>query len=129
MSTATNQQLRPLTLGEILDRTVQIYRYNFLLFAGVAALPIGFSVILLIPAVAILALLGVAGRNGLHPGFLPGLGFVLVLLMAIPVYLVAYVYSTAGLTLAAVSAQQGEKVTIRGALARVHPRFFTYLGF
>lgn len=129
MSTAINPQLRPLTLGEILDRTIQIYRHNFLLFAGVASLPIGFSVVLLIPAVAILAMFGVAGRNGLHAGFLPGLGFILVLLMAIPVYLVAYVYSTAGLTLAAVAAQRGEKLTIRGALASVHPRFFTYLGF
>lgn len=30
-------QLRPLTLGEILDRTAQLYRTNFLLFAGIAA--------------------------------------------------------------------------------------------
>lgn len=29
--------LRPLTLGEILDRTAQLYRTNFLLFAGISA--------------------------------------------------------------------------------------------
>ncbi len=29
--------LRPLTLGEILDRTAQLYRTNFLLFAGIAS--------------------------------------------------------------------------------------------
>jgi hypothetical protein len=29
--------LRPMSLGEILDRTVQLYRANFLLFAGIAA--------------------------------------------------------------------------------------------
>src|ERR1039458_1784155 len=28
--------LRPLTLGEILDRTAQLYRSNFLLFAGIS---------------------------------------------------------------------------------------------
>jgi hypothetical protein len=28
--------LRPLTLGEILDRTIQLYRTNFLLFAGIS---------------------------------------------------------------------------------------------
>ncbi len=31
--------LRPLSLGEILDRTFQIYRSKFLLFAGIAAIP------------------------------------------------------------------------------------------
>jgi Membrane domain of glycerophosphoryl diester phosphodiesterase len=31
------ETLRPLSLGELLDRTFQIYRNNFLLFAGIAA--------------------------------------------------------------------------------------------
>ncbi len=33
--------LRPLTLGEILDRTAQLYRTNFLLFAGIASVYAG----------------------------------------------------------------------------------------
>jgi hypothetical protein len=33
--------LRPLTLGEILDRTAQLYRANFLLFAGIASVYAG----------------------------------------------------------------------------------------
>jgi hypothetical protein len=32
-----NNQLRPLTLGEILDRTAELYRTHFLLFAGISA--------------------------------------------------------------------------------------------
>src|SRR5580692_898851 len=32
-------QLRPMTLGEILDRTFEIYRKQFLLFVGIAAPP------------------------------------------------------------------------------------------
>ncbi len=32
-------ELRPLTLGELLDRTFFLYRKNFILFAGVVALP------------------------------------------------------------------------------------------
>lgn len=31
--------LRPLSLGEILDRTFTLYRRNFLLFAGIIAIP------------------------------------------------------------------------------------------
>lgn len=33
--------LRPMTLGEILDRTAQLYRQNFLLFAGIASIYAG----------------------------------------------------------------------------------------
>lgn len=33
--------LRPLTLGEILDRTAQLYRTNFLVFAGISAVNAG----------------------------------------------------------------------------------------
>jgi hypothetical protein len=33
-----NYQLRPLTLGEILDRTAELYRTHFLLFAGISAI-------------------------------------------------------------------------------------------
>jgi hypothetical protein len=34
-----NVDLRPMTLGEVLDRTFTLYRENFLLFAGITALP------------------------------------------------------------------------------------------
>jgi hypothetical protein len=34
-----NEPLRPMSLGEILDRTFQIYRAKFLVFAGIAAIP------------------------------------------------------------------------------------------
>ncbi len=34
-----NLDLRPLSLGEILDRTFSLYRQNFLLFLGITALP------------------------------------------------------------------------------------------
>jgi hypothetical protein len=34
-----NLDLRPLSLGEILDRTFSIYRGNFLLFVGITAIP------------------------------------------------------------------------------------------
>jgi hypothetical protein len=38
--------LRPLTLGEILDRTAQLYRTNFLLFAGISAVNAGAALVL-----------------------------------------------------------------------------------
>src|SRR5579875_2961080 len=35
----TNLDLRPLSLGEILDRTFTLYRRNFMLFVGITAIP------------------------------------------------------------------------------------------
>ena len=32
-------ELRPLSTGEILDRTFTLYRQNFLLFLGISAIP------------------------------------------------------------------------------------------
>jgi len=49
--------LRPLTIGQLLDRTFQTYRQNFLLFAGISALP---HAVLLVMQ---LGLLGVAGAG------------------------------------------------------------------
>lgn len=34
-----NVDLRPMSLGEVLDRTFTLYREHFLLFAGIMALP------------------------------------------------------------------------------------------
>ena len=38
--------LRPLTLGEILDRTAELYRSNFLLFAGISSIYAGILLVL-----------------------------------------------------------------------------------
>jgi hypothetical protein len=55
--------LRPLTTGQLLDRTFQTYRQNFLLFAGISALPHAFLLVLQ------LSTLGVAGESaGLRTG-------------------------------------------------------------
>ncbi len=123
-----NENLRPSTLGEILDRTAQLYRRNFWLFAGVAALPVGTMVLIcVLGGVLIFAVPGVAGATG--PRTAMGAALVVIFLVAIPLYLAAYVYSTAGLTEAAVSAHRGERQTIRGTLKSVQPRFWIYLWF
>lgn len=51
-------QLRPLTLGELLDRTAQLYRTHFLLFAGIASVYTAM--------VLALGLLDVAAGMGFH---------------------------------------------------------------
>lgn len=124
-----NETFRPSTLGEILDRTAQLYRRHFWLFAGVAALPIGTVFALTAIGGALFGTAAVAFRS-------PGLAnpaaialVVLIVLIAAPVYIAAAVFSSAGLTEAAACTNRGERITIRGAFKKVKPRFWRYLWF
>ena len=51
-------QLRPMTLGEILDRTAELYRNHFLLFAGTSAIFAGGMLLMQMLHVGVLALIG-----------------------------------------------------------------------
>lgn len=124
------ETLRPATLGEILDRTAQIYRRSFMLFVGVAALPIGVIVGVSALAAAIWKAFfsSITVNNFEMTGALAVLIGAMVL-AALPVYIAAAVFSYAGLTGAAANAHRGEGFTIRSALEAVKPRFWRYLWF
>ncbi len=124
-----DNQLRPLNLGEILDRTAQLYRRNFWLFVGTAALPLLIVFALAIPAGAIFLIPGIASSRAGGPS--PAeIGIIaLIVIIALPIYLAVYVYSYAGITQATVSVHLGEKPTIRATLKSVHTRFWTYLWY
>jgi len=124
------ETLRPSTLGEILDRSVQLYRRSFWLFAGTAAMPL----VLLFVVLAIVVPAGIFATPGLAAGgdlgtLIRGVGSIFAFLFVLPFYLAVYVFAIAGITQAAVSANRGEKLTIRAALKSVQPRFWTYLWF
>ena len=121
-----NETLRPSTLGEILDRTFQFYRNNFWRFVGIAALPLVAAFLLAIPAAAIFAIPGIAGGIGDPAAMIRGAAFGLGFVVFLPLYLVSYALSIAGITEATVSAQRGERPTIRAALKSAWPRLWTY---
>jgi hypothetical protein len=124
-----NENLRPNSLGEILDRTAQLYRGNFWPFAGVAAVPMG--TMLAIAVVGVIVFL--VAQVPVGAKFAPSVTVILVVAacvaIAVPIYIAAYVFCCAGLTDAAASVQRGEKPTIRAALKNVLPRFWSYLAF
>ena len=122
------EPMRPFTLGEILDRTAQLYKHNFLLFAGVAAAPIGVLIAVFAGVGALIAAFGVSAKGAMSSDVVTGLLVLAILLVGLPVGIVAAVFSHAALTRAAVSTHTGERLTIRAALKGVWPKFGRYLG-
>lgn len=125
-----DNRLRPLNLGEILDRTVQLYRRNFWLFVGTGALPVLAALVLAIPAVVFFLIPGIASRGAVDPAaIVRGAALGVAMLVFLPVYLAAFTFSIAALTEATVSIDRGDKLTIRAALRSAWPRFWKYFWF
>ena len=115
-------QLRPLTLGEILDRTAELYRNNFLLFAGTSAI---FASVMLLTEMVILGCEDLMGYPTV-PGHLQWAVATLSVLQMIVILLVA------GLSIAAFNrmvawVHMDEPASIRAAVSSVRPRMGQYL--
>jgi hypothetical protein len=116
------QQLRPLNLGEILDRTAELYRTNFPLFAGIAAIFAGIMLAAQMLHLGGLALLGYPQSN-------PKLLWVVATVAVLELLAILLV---AGLSVAAncravAWIHLGEPATIRAATRSIIPRLGRYL--
>jgi hypothetical protein len=120
-----NETLRPMTLGDILDRTTQLYRRNFWTFAGVSAVPMGAMIGLFVVLGGLFTVFTVVrySPNNLLAGVL---AIVLVVVM-LPLLLTVSVFSQGSLTYTAARVHLGEKPKIKEALKSVWPRFGRYL--
>lgn len=103
----TGLDLRPLSIGEILDRTFSLYRRYFLLFVGISA----------IPQIFVLALrLAQLLYRPVYPSITTTLWLGLVVLIAA---LIAYLLSQGGTVLAVSELYLGRPTTIGESLRRV----------
>jgi hypothetical protein len=115
-------QLRPLNLGEILDRTAELYRTNYLLFAGIAAIFAGAMLAVQMLHLGALALLG-------YPHVAPRLEWVIAAFAVLEIMAILLI---AGVAVAATNravawVHLGQPATIRAAAASVLPRLRSYL--
>src|SRR6187399_411910 len=101
--------LRPLSLGEILDRTFTLYKSNIVLFAALAGIP-------RIPALA----LGLIQVQGLVEGksFFDPMSLLLTLLTYV-VGIAGYVYSQGSSVITVSELYLGRGISINDALRRV----------
>ena len=114
--------LRPLTLGEILDRTAQLYRTNFLLFAGIFAAYAGVVMVLNLAQIGLTSWL-----HGMHTNvWLQALLVLAFLVKALLVFLFAGA-AMAAINRAVAWVHLGEPATIRGAYQSILPQLGRYL--
>jgi len=123
-------ELRPLSLGELLDRTFSLYRSHFWLFVGIMAIPAAFA----IPE-RILLLNFEGSFFNLTPGRLPTMpdpavmagifgGYFALLI----VFLVVYAVGTGAATSAVADVYLGRSSTARGSYAKVRAKFWRLIG-
>jgi len=114
--------LRPLSLGEILDRTAQLYRTNFLLFAGIAAPYAGVALLINLVSVTIPEIFR-SSRFALGTWPMQVFSWSSILLML----LVSNVAGAAN-NRAVAWVHLGEPSTVAGAYRSILPRMWRYLG-
>jgi len=114
--------LRPLTLGEILDRTAQLYRTHFLLFAGIASVYAGVLLVFSLIQIGTQEVLRASHLNNLLVWVTLG-GAVFM----IPVILIAGGIAVAANNRAVSWVHLGEPATIRAAYGSILPRLGRYL--
>jgi hypothetical protein len=114
--------LRPMSLGEILDRTAQLYRTHFLLFAGIFAVYSGVLLVLGLVQIGMIELL-----KAHHVAGTMQWTIVFSIVVNWPVMILILGVSTAAISRAVSWVHLGEPATIRGAYRSIFPHLGRYL--
>lgn len=125
--------LRPLSLGEILDRTFSLYRRHFLLFVGITAIPhllilgLNLAQVMLVKTPALVTPPHFSELQARGTGGLMALGFVPLLVGAV-VYVVAYLFAQGGTVYAVSELYLGRSTTIGASLGRMWGQLLNLFG-
>ena len=123
-----NEQLHPLTLPEILDRTAQLYRARFLIFLGIGMIPAGTVFVFAAGIFAFIAWMGANARTGGSTADVLVWVFLgLMLILVLPVGLAASALGAAAMSDASARMFLGETITIRNAYRTAWQRGWRYM--
>ncbi len=125
-----NEPLRPSSLGEILDRTAQLYRSRFLVFLGISVLPIGVVVVLVCVGGLIAAWWSAAGARSVSSatGYaLVGFFALAAVFVALPIFLAVSALASAAMSHAVSLVYLGGTTTIRDAYKSIWHRGWRYI--
>jgi hypothetical protein len=118
--------LRPMTLGEVLDRTFTLYKQNFWLFAGIMCVPM----LLLFIAQVGMAAVGLVARTAGHSTAAVGLAFSALAgaLIVLVVYMVMIGVAQAATIFAVSDLYLGRTPTIRESFGNVRGKILRVIG-
>ncbi len=125
--------LRPLSLGEVLDRTFSLYRRHFLLFLGITAIPqllilaLNLTQTLLTKMPASPANPPVEQLQSATSGGLMAFGIV-GFIVGLVIYFVAYLFAQGGTVFAVSELYLGRTTTIGASLGRMRGQLGSLLG-
>jgi hypothetical protein len=118
--------LRPLSLGEILDRTFSLYRRNFLLFVGIIAIP---QLMVLAFNLAQIFLKGSSASKVLSGGSMAlGIVLVMVSIVGVIIYFVAYLLAHGATVYAVSDLYLGRPTSISASFGRMRGQVGILLG-
>ncbi len=122
--------LRPLSLGELLDRTFFLYRRNFLLFAGIAAIPYALFFVINLAAALMPTFARLSPSTGMAPRQLAvaAVSGGLIALVAGIAGAIAFLFSVGATVFAVSEIYAGRRTTIRESLRRVRGHAGTIFG-
>jgi len=124
-----NEPLHPLRLGEVLDRTAQIYRSRFLVFLGIATIPAGTMFVFFAGIIALIGWIGPKASEG--PTAANAIAWTLVVLLAlllVPATVGSTALGEAAMSDAAARSFLGYPITIRDAYKSAWRRGWRYVG-
>jgi hypothetical protein len=125
LAASTHFDLRPLSTGELLDRTFQLYRSRFALFVGLAVLPAAVNVITQALRLWYSVHQSVRVHTGVNLYKVQGISVGLALVSSI-ISLVLYGITQAATTWAVSAVYLGEQATIKVAYTTALKHWFRY---
>jgi hypothetical protein len=122
-----SSDLRPMSLGEVLDRTFTLYKNNFWLFAGIMSLPLLLLFVVQVGIAAMSTANRTLARTAVSPATIITSAIVGGIVIFV-VYIVMYGAAQAATIFAVSDLYLGRTASVRGSFARVRGNILRALG-
>ena len=126
-----NEPLHPLSLGEVLDSTAQLYRDRFLVFFGISMVPSGFILAAALIVVSMFAAIGLQNAAAGTSGAAQAMAVIAIgvtSLLALPLFVSSAALGWAALCQASAQSFLGEPITIRSSYKAVWKHGWNHVG-
>jgi energy-converting hydrogenase Eha subunit C len=126
--TVETVELRPMSLGELLDRTFSLYRRHFWLFAGIMAIPSAFSIPMNFLLLSFQGSTLMSARTQVAPSPRLMLGVFAGYFVFLMIFWIVYSVAMAAATHAVAEAYLGRASTVRDSYKRIGGKFWRLMG-